>query len=179
MSESESNDEAAQATRRQALAVSLSVLGAAACSSAPKSSDEEHSLTQDMRQFEEMSLGPIEDLSSGKIIDFEYPPGHPAFVVQLEQPAVHGVGPDQTIVAFHRACPHQGCSLEEIDAKRGELGPCGCHLSIFDLRRAGAQLEGLASQNLVQIHLEERSGQLVAVGLEGLPFGEALNEVLT
>jgi arsenite oxidase small subunit len=113
------------------------------------------------------------DEVSAEPLDFEYPPGHQAFIVKLGRPANGGVGPDGDIVAFHRACPHRGCAIGDVDLQRGELGPCPCHMSTFDLASGGLQVFGVASQNLVQVVLEERdSGGIHAVGLVGVPYGE-------
>lgn len=110
-------------------------------------------------------------------LDFEYPKGHAAFVVKLGRAAEHGVGRERDIVAFHRACPHRGCAIGLVDSRRGELGPCPCHASTFDLTCSGVQVYGMASQNLVQVVLDLRDGgELYAVGIVGLPYGEAVRE---
>ena len=152
-------------SRRGALALSLVVLGAACSSTKSKS---------DPKTLGEKKLGVSASLPEGEVVDFEYPEGHAAFVVRLGRRANGGIGPDGDIVAFHRACPHQGCPLTEINIDGGELGPCGCHLSLFDLTRGGAQLSGLSSQNLVQVELVERDQEIFATGIVGLPYGDAL-----
>lgn len=115
----------------------------------------------------------LEDLLDGDVVDFEYPEGHAAFAVRLAVPGRDGVGPRGDVVAFHRACPHQGCPLTEIDATAGKVGPCACHLSEFDLMSGGSQLTGRASTPLVQVLLEVREHDVFAVGIRGVPFGEA------
>ena len=123
---------------------------------------------------------PIASLSSlkvGESVPFMYPDSHPAFLVKLGAVAEGGIGPDADIVAFHTACPHMGCPLPVGNAEaitRGELGPCACHQSTFDLRAHGRQIYGRASQNLVRVLLEIQGDDIYAVGIEGLPFGEAL-----
>ncbi len=114
------------------------------------------------------------DIAPGAVIDFEYPAGHAAFLVQLRTPANGGIGGSGDIVAFHRACPHMGCPLSELNVERAELGPCECHLSLFDLRRGGLQIHGLASQPVAQIQLEVRGDDVYAVGVERLPYGRAI-----
>lgn len=116
----------------------------------------------------------LADVSSTPL-DFEYPEGHTAFVVKLGRPARRGVGQNQDIVAFHRACPHRGCQISSVDVGRGELGPCPCHLSTFDLTCMGTQVFGMASQNVVQVLLDLRADdEIYAIGLVGLPYGEAV-----
>jgi len=119
----------------------------------------------------------LRDLDSSVPWDFEFPNGHAAFLVRLGRPADGGVGPGQDIVAYHRACPHMGCPLTIVDIGKAELGPCSCHRSRFNLATGGVQTSGMASQNLVQIVLEEREvGVLYAVGIMGLPYGVPLEE---
>lgn len=123
--------------------------------------------------YGDVPVAKLASLLDGEIVDFEYPLGHPAFAVQLERPGLDGIGPDGDIVAFHRACPHQGCPLAEVDAAAAKVGPCSCHLSEFDLSDGGLQLTGRASTPLTQVLLEIRGDGVFAVGLRGIPFGEA------
>lgn len=118
----------------------------------------------------------LASLEEGSVVEFEFPQGHAAIAVALAGPAQGGVGPGQNIVAFHRACPHMGCPIATIDATSGRLGPCGCHRSVFDLKNAGRQIYGMASQNLVQVELQVRGQDIYAVGCVGLPYGEPLTE---
>jgi arsenite oxidase small subunit len=121
----------------------------------------------------------VTDLSTlevGKPVPFRYPNAHAAMVFRLEKPAAEGIGPDATIVAFHTACPHMGCPLAVVSAAqlaKGIFGPCSCHGSTFDLSAKGRQLFGRASQDLVRVVLEIKGDYIFAVGLVGLPFGEA------
>ncbi len=117
-------------------------------------------------------------LRDGQSTDFEFPEGHQAFVAKLGVSAEGGLGSDADIVAFHKACPHMGCPLmPDTDALgRGELGPCACHHSRFDLRMSGRQIVGRATQRLVRVTLELDGGELFATGVEGIPFGEAPQE---
>ena len=119
----------------------------------------------------------VSSLEGGQSIRFEYPSGHDAFVVRLEVSAEGGAGEDAAIVAFHQACPHMGCPLSPTaeSATTGELGPCGCHQSRFDMRSSGRQIEGRATQGLVRVILEVEDGEIYALGIEGTPFGEAPN----
>lgn len=121
------------------------------------------------------SIAKASELVIGVAQAFEYPAGHPAFVVRLEGPAEHGVGAGADLVAFHLACPHMGCPLGTSDAtamKAGRLGPCACHQSLFDMRFSGRQIYGRATQNLVRVLLEVEANEVFAVGIEGTPFGE-------
>ena len=119
-------------------------------------------------------IAEADELEVGRIVEFEYPESHAAFLVVLEGAAEGGVGKDENIVAFHRACPHMGCPLVSLDSEKAQLGPCGCHRSLFDLRNGGAQIYGMATQRLPQIALEVRGKDLFATGVRGLPYGEAL-----
>lgn len=119
----------------------------------------------------------LDALADGSTVDFWYPERrHAAFAVKLGAPVDGGVGPDQDIVAWHRACPHMGCPISAVDVQRNCLGPCPCHRSTFDLR-TGVQIQGRASQNLVRVRLEVLAdGTVCATGIEGVPFGDPLPE---
>ena len=122
-------------------------------------------------------VGSVSALAVGEPVNFSYPEPHAAILVRLAKPAEGGVGPNSDIVAFHVACPHMGCALAPGDElASGVFGPCGCHGSAFDLRAQGRQLYGRASQNLVQVQLEVSGDDIFAVGIVGLPFGEAVAE---
>lgn len=121
-------------------------------------------------------LIPTADLKVGDVYDFSYPADHnTAFLVRLPKPALGGVGQDEDIVAFLRSCPHMGCEIQTLQIEKSILGPCGCHRSRFDLSRAGQQIIGRASQNLVQVTLKIEQDMIVATGVIGLPFGDALH----
>jgi arsenite oxidase small subunit len=118
-----------------------------------------------------VEIGPVESIGP-EPISFSYPDdASPCFCVALDAPAEHGVGPNGSIVAFSRLCPHMGCPIDRVDASAAKLGPCRCHFSSFDLSRAGAQLQGQAVQDLAQVLLEEHDGMIYAVGLRGVVFG--------
>ncbi|MBW2461311.1 MAG: Rieske 2Fe-2S domain-containing protein [Deltaproteobacteria bacterium] len=106
------------------------------------------------------------------ILPFEYPAGHPCLLVRLRAPTEGGVGPDGDLVAFSAVCPHRGHELgpEQYKAEHGALGPCPWHNSAFDLKCGGAQIIGQANRHLPRITLEEREGEVVAVGIEGSPY---------
>lgn len=124
-----------------------------------------------------LRIASMSELAVGIGVAFTYPNPHAAILVRLAGPAEHGVGPEQDIVAYHVACPHMGCPLVSLDAEalgRGEFGPCVCHESTFDLAHHGRQIYGRASQDLVRVVLEVRGDDVYAVGIVGLPFGEAV-----
>lgn len=120
-----------------------------------------------------MRLGDVAELLTDEVRSFEYPAGHPCLLVRLRAPAVGGVGPQQTIVAFSAICPHRGLELSEIEflPEHGALGPCPWHDSAFDLKTGGSQIIGQACRRLPQVVLEDRSGELFAVGLSHAPLG--------
>lgn len=125
-----------------------------------------------------IQVAPLDSLAVGDIIEFNYPTADDsAFLTRLARPALGGVGEGDDIVAFLRACPHMGCHIQELNIQEAVLGPCGCHRSRFDLSKGGLQIVGRATQNLVQIELEEEEGLIIASGVLGLPYGHALETV--
>lgn len=122
-----------------------------------------------------VELARYDEFSTGAVKDVAYPHAKSAgFIVRLGRVAAHGVGPDRDVVGFLRACPHMGCKIETIDVERAICGPCGCHRSKFDLAADGRLLIGRATQNLVRIRLVLKGDRIMATGLIGLPYGQAL-----
>jgi len=119
-------------------------------------------------------LARMGDLRVGQPLAFDYPrPGLPAMLVRLGVPAGGGVGPDGDVVAFSTRCTHLGGPLKgAFNARHQVLGPCPRHLTSFDLTRHGVVLAGHATQALPQVVLELDGDRIVAVGLQGLIFGD-------
>lgn len=124
------------------------------------------------------AVATVAELEAGEIVDFEHPTAGACFVVALESPAQDGVGPNGSIVAFTTACPHMGCPIASgnVDRERGEFGPCACHQSLFDLTRGGRLVRGRATENLARIDLEVHGEDVVVAGVDGLPYGQPLDE---
>lgn len=127
-----------------------------------------------------VSIATLGDLVEGEPFDFDYPvEGLECFVVKLGEPAQDGIGPDGDIVAFSYLCTHMGCSLKSgYNHEHKILGPCKCHFTTFSLRKRGMVVLGQATQNLVQVKLELEGEQIVAMGLEGVIYGELRNRCL-
>ena len=120
------------------------------------------------------SVARLGALRVGEPVWFDYPrPGLPAMLVRLGVTAGGGVGPQRDIVAFSARCTHLGGPLEgAFDAANQLLGPCPRHLTRFDLTRHGVVLSGHATQALPQIVLELDGDAILAVGVQGLVFGD-------
>jgi arsenite oxidase small subunit len=132
---------------------------------------------QDDSTTTEGSVATLAELESHEPVEFTLDDGTEAFVVKLHGPAQGGVGPEESIVAFSRLCPHMGCPIdvaEGVDAERGHFGPCGCHQSLFDIRRSGRMVHGRASTNLCRIELSVRDGAVWTTGAKQLDFGQPL-----
>ncbi len=74
-----------------------------------------------------------------------------------------------------------GCpliSLDPVALAAGVFGPCTCHGSTFDLAAHGRQIHGRATQNLVRVELTVSGDEIYATGIVGLPFGEAIRELV-
>ncbi|MBT4513556.1 MAG: hypothetical protein HOC77_00505, partial [Chloroflexi bacterium] len=56
------------------------------------------------------------------------------------------------------------------------MGPCGWHLSTYDLTRHGIIVSGHATQGLPQITLELEGDDIYATGVQALIFGFNDNE---
>lgn len=120
------------------------------------------------------TVGLVSALKVDSPVGFSYPDANsPAVLMRLAQPAMGGVGPGQSIVAFSTLCTHKGCPVGyRMDRK---LLVCPCHWSSFDPAKGGQMVIGQGSQSLPQITLRVQGDQIQAVGLEGLVFGRHTN----
>lgn len=134
--------------------------------------------TADAEGSQWIAVARTDELEGGEAVPFELPDGSACFVVRLNDTAEHGVGPQSRIVAFSSVCPHMGCplGLDGVDAATGCIGPCGCHQSLFDLRRDGGMVYGRAASNLPRIELRVEGEQVLARAPVRLAYGEALSE---
>lgn len=109
-------------------------------------------------------------------VTFTYPDKtSPCMLVRMGHPVPGGVGPDGDIVAYSTLCTHMGCPVS-YDRKSRDF-KCPCHFSVFDGEKAGQMVTGQATENLPRIILsyDERSGDIRAVGVDGLIYGRQAN----
>jgi Rieske Fe-S protein len=104
---------------------------------------------------------------------------------------VEGVGPNKSIVAYSAVCQHFGCPYPAIDfhppgkpvplarseiVARGGVIYCTCHGGAYDPYRGAAVLLAPPQRPLPFVKLEERDGELWAVGMLGATiFGKFCN----
>lgn len=123
-------------------------------------------------------IGKMSDLQKGKAITFTYPTDDiENLLMQLNEEAGGGVGPERNIVAFNTICPHMGGYMgeDEFKPKHSVLGPCPLHLSTFDLTKHGMIVSGHAVESLPQIVLAIDGDDIVATGVMGLFYGYSQN----
>ena len=91
-------------------------------------------------------------------------------------------GGREWVVAFSNACTHMGCDListkQSVDLQGTYLaGPCPCHMTTFDLSRAGMTVMGPATEALPQLGLQWVSAEQTMVRVAGwlqdrdVPYG--------
>jgi len=129
--------------------------------------------------FDRQRISSLSDLQVGVPVAFNYPYEHPSALnnlIKLGAPAGGGIGPDNDIVAFNTICPHMGFPLSgTYKPDHQVMGPCGWHLSTYDLTRHGIIISGHATQGLPQITLELDGDDIYATGVQALIFGFADN----
>ena len=130
--------------------------------------------------FDRQRIGSLSDLEVGFPVAFNYPYDHPNALnnlIKLGAPAGGGIGPDNDIVAFNTICPHMGFPLSgTYKPDHQVMGPCGWHLSTYDLTHHGIIISGHATQGLPQITLELDGDDIYATGVQALLFGFADND---
>lgn len=137
-------------------------------------------VTAEVAQYEGKKVGRLSQLRTGEPQMFRYPWDHPnaeSYLIKLGAPAGGGIGPEKDVVAFNTICPHMGFPLKGTYKKGHQvMGPCGWHLSTYDLTRHGIIVAGHATSGLPQVLLEERGDDLYATGVMSLIFGFGDNE---
>ena len=121
-------------------------------------------------------VGTVHQLSESKPMAFSYPDAaSPCLAVKTGSKIPGGVGPDGDIVAYSTMCTHMGCPLA-YDAPT-KVFKCGCHFSMFDAEKEGQMICGQATEDLPRVTLEydDKSGHIVAVGIDGLLYGRQAN----
>lgn len=130
--------------------------------------------------FDRRRIGSLSDLEVGVPVAFNYPYEHPSALnnlIKLGAPAGGGISPDNDVVAFNTTCPHMGFPLNgTYKPDHQVMGPCGWHLSTYDLTRHGIIISGHATQGLPQITLELDGDDIYATGVQALLFGFADND---
>jgi len=117
-------------------------------------------------------IAAMSDLKTWTPMEFEFPEGEPALLVDIGKAVEGGIGPNGSIVAYSTLCQHMGCPLN-FDSDKNNL-TCGCHASVFDPARSGMAIEGPATRGLPRIALTIEDGVVFAVGVaEGLVYGHA------
>jgi arsenite oxidase small subunit len=125
--------------------------------------------------FDRERIASLSELEVGVPVSFSYPYEHPNTVnnlIKLGSPAGGGMGPENDVVAFNTICPHMGFPLTgAYKPDHQVMGPCGWHLTTFDLTRHGIVISGHATQGLPQITLELDGDDIYATGVQALIFG--------
>lgn len=138
-------------------------------------------VTAETARYEGRKIGSLSDLRTGVPVQFRYPWDHPnceSYLIKLGAEAGGGIGPDRDVVAFNTLCPHMGFSLlDTYKPQHQVLGPCGWHLSTYDLTRHGMIVAGHATSGLPQVLLEAHGDDIYAIGVMSLIFGFGDNEV--
>ena len=125
------------------------------------------------------AVAQLSGLRVGEPVTFNYP-GDGALtnclLVKTGEVSGGGVGAGQDIVAFSARCTHMGGDLDGLyNAEHKVAGPCGEHLTTFDLTRHGLVVAGHATQALPQIILEVHGDDIIATGIVGLLYGYSAN----
>ncbi len=124
-------------------------------------------------------IAQLSKLVDGQPVSFNYPgDGDLAncLIVKTGETSGGGVGDAQDIVAFSARCTHMGGDLDGLyNVEHKVAGPCGEHLTTFDLTRHGLVVAGHATQALPQVVLEVEGDDIFGTGIVGLLYGAATN----
>lgn len=110
---------------------------------------------RDQRQFEGKRIAKLDDIVAGTALAFSYP--RPTDLCLLVR------RPDGSVVAFSRRCTHLSCPVDYQPEKERLF--CPCHNGAFSTTD-GKVLQGPPPHPLPQIVIENREGELWAVGVK-------------
>lgn len=134
--------------------------------------------TRTTLDYPEVAIGNSSKLAVNEAVIFNYPDENsPCAMIRLGKAVSGGVGPEKDIVAYSILCNHMGCPL--VYEPESRTFKCPCHFSIFDSEKAGQMVTGQATEDLPRIVLSysKDSGDVKAVGVDGLIFGRQANVV--
>jgi arsenite oxidase small subunit len=163
--------------RRFLKAGGLAAAGAAALATGVPSVDAQSTLSTTL-PYPRTKVGNIKQLTAGTPVKFNYPDAaSPAVLLKVGQPALGGIGPDGDVVAYSTLCPHKGGPLAYNASER--MMACPLHFSTFDPAKDGMMILGQATEKLprIQLTLDQATGDLFAVGVQGLIYGRAANVI--
>ena len=131
-----------------------------------------------MLDYPKTTVSNVSQLAVNKAVSFHFPDKNsPCAVIRMGHAVPGGVGPDKDIVAYSILCNHMGCPLNYDTTTR--TFKCACHFSMFDSEKAGQMVTGQATEDLPRILLsyDKASGDIKAVGVDGLIYGRQANVV--
>ena len=146
-------DEEAQVTRREFcnfLVLTSTALFVGAAGFSAKAAIE----ARETPRFLPMPIDGASALQPGSALNFHYPGDDTAILVRAQ---------DGSYAAFGQKCTHLSCPVHY--AKEHDRLECPCHEGGFDAR-TGAVLYGPPPRPLDKIDIENRNGQIYAVGRE-------------
>ncbi len=103
----------------------------------------------------EHRIGAVDDIAVGSAISFSYPKATDDCVLIRTA--------EREFVAYDARCTHLSCAVLP-DIKAGVLR-CPCHHGLFDLA-SGRAIAGPPRRPLPRILIENRNGELFAIGIE-------------
>jgi len=142
-------------TRRAFLAGGATAATVVATTVVPASADGDIKVTE------------LAKVKPGQPVEFNYPEGALAYLVDMGRKVPGGTGPNESLVAYSGLCQHRGCPVDYKSDQ--ELFVCPCHRSIFDPSGSGVVVEGPSQRGLPRVVIEVRNGAVYATGIENGP----------
>ena len=114
--------------------------------------------------YKDKVVGLLSKLKSAGEMDFNYP--------DADSPC-KAVMVDGKIKAYSLLCTHKGCPIMYNSSTKSFR--CPCHFSEFDAQLDGQMIIGQATENIPEILVRVKEGNIVAYGVNGLIFGRESN----
>jgi len=120
-------------------------------------------------------IATLADVKPGSPVEFEYPEGALAYLVDMGRTVSGGIGAGNSLVAYSGLCQHRGCPIDYRGDR--EVFVCPCHRSVFDPAKGGVVREGPSQRGLPRVVIEIRDGGVFATGIENGPvYGRACDD---
>ncbi len=124
----------------------------------------QNSKNENFYGYEDKVVGLFSKLESNGEMDFNYP--------DADSPC-KAVWVNGEIKAYSLLCTHKGCPIMYKASTKSFR--CPCHFSEFDAELDGQMTIGQATENIPEILVKVKDGNVIAFGINGLIYGRESN----
>ena len=151
-----------QSSRRGFLKATAGITAAAVA--VPSLFASQNSKNENFYGYKDKTIGSFSKFKSAGEMDFNYP--------DADSPC-KAVWVNGEIKAYSLLCTHKGCPIMYRASSKSFR--CPCHFSEFDAELNGQMIIGQATENIPEILVKVKDGNIIAYGVNGLIYGRESN----